>query len=60
LRIGGVEFEEQNGQLVLKASARYKPEDLENIDESELDRRGYFETDLVPVMMFDVDDKLKA
>jgi len=59
LRIGGVEFEERNNQLILKASARYKPDDSENIDEDELDRWGYFETESVPVMKFDVDDKLK-
>ncbi|AOV94790.1 hypothetical protein AQV86_02590 [Nanohaloarchaea archaeon SG9] len=59
LRIGGVEFEERNTQLILMASARYKPEDSENIDEDELDRWGYFETESVPVMKFDVDEKLK-
>ena len=58
LRIGSVEFEERNGQLILKASARYKPED-EDISEDVLDRWGYFETESVPVMKFDVDEKLK-
>jgi hypothetical protein len=59
LRIGGVEFEERNGELILKVSARYKPDDSENIDEDELDRWGYFETEKVPAMRFDVDEKLR-
>ena len=52
LRIGSVEFEESNDDLVLKVSARYKPDDSEGIEESELDRWGYFETDKVPAMKF--------
>jgi hypothetical protein len=59
LRIGGVEFEESNGELVLRVSARYKPEDSENIDEDELDRWGYFETEKVPAMKFNVEDKMR-
>ena len=59
LRIGGVEFEERNGDLVLKVSARYKPDDSEGIDEDELDRWGYFETEKVPAMKFNVDDKMR-
>ncbi len=59
LRIGSVEFEERNDQLILKVSARYKPEDSENIDEDELDRWGYFETGKVPAMKFNVDDKMR-
>lgn len=59
LRVGGVEFEERNGQLVLLASARYKPDDGESIGEDELDRWGYTETDLVPAMKFNIDDKMR-
>jgi hypothetical protein len=43
----------------LRVSARYKPDDSEGIDESELDRWGYFETEKVPAMRFDVDEKLR-
>ena len=59
LRIGSVEFEERNGDLVLMVSARYKPDDSESIDEAELDRWGYFETEKVPAMKFNVDDKMR-
>jgi type I restriction-modification system DNA methylase subunit len=59
LRIGGVEFEERNCELILKVSARYKPDDSENIDEDELDRWGYFETEKVPAMKFNVEDKMR-
>jgi hypothetical protein len=59
LRIGGVGFEESNDELVLKVSARYKPDDSEGIDKSELDRWGYFETEKVPAMKFNVEDKMR-
>ena len=52
LRIGGVEFDESNDDLILKVSARYKPKDSKNISEDELDRWGYFETSKVPAMKF--------
>ncbi|PTD94271.1 restriction endonuclease [archaeon SCG-AAA382B04] len=58
LKLGQVNFEEENGELILKASAKYKPE---NEDEFyNLDRWGYAESDLVPCMRFDVSEKMEA
>ncbi len=58
LRIGSVEFNEQNNNLILKASVRYKPENESEFDD--LDRWGYTETDLIPAMQFSVDEKLET
>jgi len=52
LRIGSIEFEESNNELTLKTSARYKPENEEQLTEDELDRWGYTETELIPAMKF--------
>jgi len=49
LRVGEGMVERENGKLVLKATARYKPED-EN--EYETDQWGYTETEPVPVIEF--------
>jgi type II restriction/modification system DNA methylase subunit YeeA/tRNA1(Val) A37 N6-methylase TrmN6 len=49
LRVGEGMIERENKKLVLKATARYKPED-EN--EYETDRWGYIETEPVPVIEF--------
>jgi type II restriction/modification system DNA methylase subunit YeeA len=57
LRVGSVSVEENRGQLVIKASARYKPEDE---DEFETDQWGYTETDLFPALEFvALDEKMK-
>ncbi|MDZ7688744.1 MAG: TaqI-like C-terminal specificity domain-containing protein [Halobacteriales archaeon] len=48
-RIGEVEVEDRDGRLVLRATARYKPE---NEDEHETDRWGYTETGFHDVMEF--------
>lgn len=50
LRIGGIDFEEDDDELILKVSARYKPENEEEF--TNLDRWGYTETDLIPAMKF--------
>ena len=60
IKIGSVEFEEQNNSLILSVSVKYKPEDDEGFDDEELDRWGYYETDLMPAMNFTVGDKMKA
>ncbi|MFB6191156.1 MAG: Eco57I restriction-modification methylase domain-containing protein [Candidatus Nanohaloarchaea archaeon] len=57
LRIGGIEFEDHKDNLILKASVRYKPE---NESEHETDRWGYTESEMVPAMKFDVDEKMQA
>jgi hypothetical protein len=49
LRVGEGIIERENGKLVLKATARYKPED-EN--EHETDQWGYTEMEPVPVVEF--------
>jgi hypothetical protein len=60
IKIGSVEFEEQNNSLILNVSVKYKPENDEEFDDEELDRWGYVETDLMPAMNFTVGDKIKA
>jgi len=54
LRIGTVDFEQQDDILILKASARYKPENPEG---HKTDRWGYTETDLIPAMKFTGSEK---
>ena len=49
LRIDEIQIEEDHQKLIVKASARYKPE---NEDDYETDRWGYTETDLEPAMEF--------
>jgi len=56
LQIGSIGFEENDNELILKASARYKPENEEDFTEDELDRWGYTETELIPVMKFTGDE----
>ncbi|OKY78296.1 MAG: Type II restriction enzyme methylase subunit [Candidatus Methanohalarchaeum thermophilum] len=57
LRIGSIKFEEKQNNFVLMASARYKPE---NPEKFETDRWGYTETDFIPAMKFDVDEKMEV
>lgn len=49
LRVGEVSVVEEKGKLLIKATARYKPEDTE---EYETDQWGYTETELIPAMEF--------
>jgi len=49
LRLGRIEIRRNGDELMLLASARYKPEDSE---EFETDQWGYTETDLIPAMKF--------
>jgi len=53
LRIGNIEFEENDDELILKVSARYKPE---NPEDHKTDRWGYTETELIPAMKFRGDE----
>jgi len=52
LKLGNIDFEESDNKLILKASARYKPDEDEEFTEDDLDRWGYTETDLIPAMKF--------
>jgi len=56
LRIGVVDFEQQNDTVILRASARYKPDDEAEFAEDDLDRWGYTETELIPAMKFTGDE----
>ena len=56
LKLGSIEFEENKDELILKVSARYKPEDDEEFTEDELDQWGYTETELIPAMKFTGDE----
>ncbi|MFC6752038.1 Eco57I restriction-modification methylase domain-containing protein [Halorubrum tibetense] len=49
LRVGTGMIERENGKLILKVTARYKPE---NENEYETDQWGYTETEPIPVIEF--------
>ncbi|OUJ18307.1 Type II restriction enzyme methylase subunit [Methanonatronarchaeum thermophilum] len=57
LRIGDVEFQEKDSQLILKVTARYKPNEDEDFNQNGLDRWGYLETNFIPAMTFSGSDK---
>jgi len=58
LRVGSVQVESSGAKLVVRISARYKPE---NPEEYDTDRWGYTETELLPAMEFvGLDEKTKA
>ncbi|MCQ4334890.1 restriction endonuclease [Natronomonas sp. F2-12] len=58
LRVGSVQVESSGAKLVIKMSARYKPE---NPEEYETDRWGYTATELLPAMEFvGLDEKTRA
>ena len=58
LRVGSITLEKEDNKVVLKATARYKPEDS---SEHETDRWGYTETDLISAMEFhDLSEMEKA